>query len=353
LWWGLVLVAGGLLLLANQFAPGLDVWRFWPLLVIAVGVRAMVAGAMRESAVKNVAEGLITVTVGAILLANSLGVITWSVWWSILSLWPLLLVAAGVDVLGKATESQWLRVLSSLVIIGGLLYGALALGSGSFRLPIVFAGESEPFAFSEPRAAGVLNGTARIDGGVGDLTIGAGGKLATAEGETPFDPRFDVSVDGSDAEVRIGVSEPWVPSGEGTRLDATLDRGVAWDLRVNAGVSSFDIDLSELRVSDLDVDAGVSGGVLTLGMPEARGSNAVSARLNTGVSTITLRVPKGASVRLTVRDGLSTHDVRGDWQTVSEGGDRIVFESQRFTNTKAYWDVDIDSGVSTVTVEYY
>lgn len=39
---GVVLVLLGLALLLSQFVPGLDLWRLWPLLIIALGIRMMV-----------------------------------------------------------------------------------------------------------------------------------------------------------------------------------------------------------------------------------------------------------------------------------------------------------------------
>lgn len=44
---GLVLVAVGSVLLVGRFAPGLDLGRFWPLLIVAVGA-AMIAGPRKD-----------------------------------------------------------------------------------------------------------------------------------------------------------------------------------------------------------------------------------------------------------------------------------------------------------------
>ena len=41
---GLVLVFVGLALLASQFVPGLDLWKLWPLIIVAVGIRTMLKG---------------------------------------------------------------------------------------------------------------------------------------------------------------------------------------------------------------------------------------------------------------------------------------------------------------------
>ena len=70
----------------------------------------------------RVIEGLTTVSFGLILLANSAGVLSWRVWLTLFSLWPLLLIAIGVEIVGKGAKQDWLRVLSSLIVLGGLAW---------------------------------------------------------------------------------------------------------------------------------------------------------------------------------------------------------------------------------------
>jgi phage shock protein C len=40
-WFGIILVVIGALLLAAEFAPGLDLWRLWPLVIVLVGIRLL------------------------------------------------------------------------------------------------------------------------------------------------------------------------------------------------------------------------------------------------------------------------------------------------------------------------
>lgn len=44
---GVVLIVVGALLLANQFFPGIDLSRLWPVVIIAVGVSALIKGVRR------------------------------------------------------------------------------------------------------------------------------------------------------------------------------------------------------------------------------------------------------------------------------------------------------------------
>ena len=41
---GIILVLLGLALLLSQVVPGLDLWRLWPLIIVAIGIRVMIRG---------------------------------------------------------------------------------------------------------------------------------------------------------------------------------------------------------------------------------------------------------------------------------------------------------------------
>ena len=133
----------------------------------------------------------------------------------------------------------------------------------------------------------------------------------------------------------------------------TLSEDVVWDLDVSAGVTEYDLDLSELVLSALVLDAGVSDGTVTLGESDAGDADdAIPVEIESGVSALRIRVPEGDSVRVTVQEGLAGVDMRGDWDRV-EDEDPKVYESDRFDDAGAYWDIEIQAGIGGITVEYY
>jgi len=44
---GAIVLVLGVLLLAAQFIPGFDVWRLWPLILVAIGLAIMIRGGRR------------------------------------------------------------------------------------------------------------------------------------------------------------------------------------------------------------------------------------------------------------------------------------------------------------------
>ncbi len=307
---------------------------------------------------KRAAEGLTIVGIGLILLANTLGYLPWSVWWNVLSLWPLLIVAAGLDIIGRGTDNTWLRVLSSLLVVGGLLYGAFVMTSAGRWFPVVSfeASQSTAFDKSEPHNARVKSGTAEISGGFGEFTLGAGRDLVSASGETPFDaPVFDVAVSGNEATVDVGVGESpqaWQGSTRSS-IDVLLDRSVVWDLTIKAGVATTKADLGDLMLSALDVEAGVSDSMIELGrIRAASGVTALPVRIEAGVSTLELRIPRGAQARISVQGGISSINVGDGIKRVSDGDDKR-YETAGFDDGDAFYDVVIEGGVGAIDIQLY
>jgi len=321
--------------------------------------------------VKRAAEGLTLVAVGGILLGNTLGMIPWGVWWNVLALWPLLLVAAGIDIIGRGTDNAWLRVLSSLVVIAGLGYGVFVMpadANDSMPWPFVMSvptsgtAQSEPFDFSEPHDPAIETGTATVKGGVGELNVTDGAALATSSGRSPFKPQFNVDSPrpplGSDSnppvEVDISMGDGnWVSPRDRGRIDVTLDRDVVWDLTIDGGVSSIDADLADLSLSNVVVQAGVSKGVISLGAVDTAATDGgVPVKIDTGVSSITVRIKRGESVRLRVDTGLSSVDRAPEFSEVDGTSDKKVYETDGFSES-AFWDITLDAGISSVRVEFY
>jgi hypothetical protein len=350
------LVFAGGALLASQFIPGVQLWRYWPLIIIAFGVRAMFGPPGGPWSIRHLAEGLSTIALGLVFLGQMIGYLPWNVWLNILRLWPLLLVSLGLEIIGKGLRSEFVRALGAVVIIAGLAYGALVMsptaGWPVSLLPV--ASQSEPFDFAARNDAGADSGVASIDGGVGRLAVTAGDVLATAKGTSPFEPVFDVTADGERVDLRIGLgSGSWGPGETDGSLDVTLDRGVAWDLGIDAGVTRYEVDLRELMIRALRLNAGVSDGTLTLGRSDAaRTAERVPVTIDAGVSSLTIKVPTGDSVRVQIDQGLTGVDVRGEW-TSDKDGDTRVYRSAGFRDTGAYWDIEIDAGIGSITVEYY
>ncbi len=300
-------------------------------------------------------EGLTLVVVGVIFLGNTTGALPWSVWISIFSLWPLLLVAAGVDLIGKGLDNTWLRVLSSLVVLAGLVLGALFMTPGSWGFGFrMMGGDAEPYSYSARADRTISQGFLTIEGALGEVTISDGERLIEASGRAIGErPEFNVSKSRDELIAELVASESGVIMGvpDDVGLDVTLSRRVQWDIELQAGAAAIDADLQDVAVVSFEVDTGVSYASITLG-DVPRGIDEAPVMIRTGVSSVTIRIPETAEARLVADTGLVVVDVDGDFNRVSDD-DARVWETDDYDDASSRYEISVEAGVGSVTVERY
>jgi hypothetical protein len=353
---GIVLVCLGAIMLFGRYVPWLDLFRLWPLIIVIGGVAEMVRP-HREPVLKRVAEGAGTVAVGLVLLGNTFGYIPWTVWITMLSLWPLLLVALGIELLGRGFGLTWVRALSNVVLLLGLLYGVFVLQPGTVGSGLAIPGLTRTgpsYSDSRPHDTAVRDGSATIKAGATLLKVGAGTDLARIGGNAPADAVPTLAVAVTSGTAAVTVQEPsrrTVVFGIQDRsLDLMLDREVTWkDVEFDVGAVQAQADLGGLVVEKVSANVGASDLTVTIGDR----SRHVSVDVSGGVANVTLRVPASAEVTLDSKSGLSNVAVpagfrrlsgipflgESSWRSDGSGGPQIA--------------VTMQSGVSNLTIETY
>jgi hypothetical protein len=79
--------------------------------------------------------GILFVLIGGLLLLNNLNVLSWWVWSDILSLWPLLLIAIGVEKIFARSRLQFIAYLAPVALAAIVVWVAFGgFSTGDFRL---------------------------------------------------------------------------------------------------------------------------------------------------------------------------------------------------------------------------
>ena len=298
---------------------------FWPLLLIALGL--------------------------VFLLAN-FGFIAGVSWLAILSLWPLLLILIGLDI---AFARRWpvpALVAEVLVIAAGLALvaaspslggGIFAFGRGGGR------GETD---VSVPRSGASMLVLA-INGGAGRYHVSGGATdLVSAHSENP-DLRLRASERGGRADVRIDQIGPegFFRGGGAIDVQIQIAGDVPTSFDMNAGAGEFDVDLSDVRITDVRVNTGASTTRLILPKP----TGDIPVRISAGASTIVLTVPDGVEARVSTSGGLLT--LRSDNSRLGEGsgtGGCVAcgssVQTSGYAAAKDRVTVTINAGASSIVV---
>jgi hypothetical protein len=140
--------------------------------------------------------------------------------------------------------------------------------------------------------------------GAGELVVGRAGSGKLVEGTFGGGVRAE---QGGPGRVRLSGEAPW-GWGPGWwrrswRTGVTGD--VPLILNVETGASRNELDLSELRVTDLSVRTGASE--TTIRLPRAAGLT--RARLDAGAASVRIWVPEGVAVRILGRMQIGTNDI--------------------------------------------
>jgi hypothetical protein len=231
---------------------------------------------------------------------------------------PLVLVGLGLERLGKGVGRSSLRTVGGLLVV-------LALAA-----PVVLSlsppGAGTDVAESGPVPAGADQAVLRVSLGSGRLRVGPGATgLYDAQLRSPGAPSASVSTSGSTAvvDLRATGQHGLLARNRGSDWSARLSTGLPWEVEVDGGALTTDLDLRDLDVRGVRVGAGVSRLAVRLGQPVRH----VRVDLRVSAGLVDLYVPRTAGLELRV-DGLAVNNfaaqalertARG-WQTRNTPG---------------------------------
>jgi hypothetical protein len=329
----------------------------WPLFIIVPGIVQCFTPGRDGWTPHRLLDGVVSITVGSVFLGNTTGYLSWGVWWQVLQFWPVLLISAGLGLLGKSLSQEWLRAVGKAVVLLAFAYVvAMSLAGGDFA--ITRSPDGTPFSHFEP-----IGGTERAEltlkYGVGDVTVGsdAGSRLISVEAESPFStPTFSAASSGRSTRIDFNLGDAdrvtVYPGSLSAQADLTLSERVPWDIGIDSGVSSLEMDLSEVEVASLTLKTGVSSNRIRLG-DVVPGRTEGNVNVQTGVSSVTLLVPEGAEARIESQSGLTGHSISRDFESL--GGN--VWQTDDFERARSsgdgVWIITVKAGLGTFTVETY
>lgn len=125
----MLIALGVIFLLSNlnlvQRDLGSLVWRLWPVIFIALGLDSL----FRE---RGVAGPVFFLTLGGMFLLRNFDLVEGDVWWLLIRLWPVLLIAVGLDFILR--RRSLVGAVLAVAFILALLAFSLGFFNGSFEV---------------------------------------------------------------------------------------------------------------------------------------------------------------------------------------------------------------------------
>jgi hypothetical protein len=192
---------------------------------------------------------------------------------------------------------------------------------------------------------GAREATLAINHGAGQIELQSGanaGDFLTGAAGTGMEKKSRL-VDGKlDVKVEAGPSFLPFLGPEGGVWQYRLTPDIPMSIKLEAGASKLDVDLTDLRVSYFSFDGGAASLNLTL---PARVESAL-ADIDAGAASIDICVPPGVAMRLRIKSVGSLHIDEQRFQPRESG----IYQSADFEAAKYHAEVTVSGGATSVTV---
>ena len=263
---------------------------------------------------KSTFWGSLFIVAGSLLLLNNLGILFFNInVWKLI--WPTFIIAMGVWTLWSATKGKDTLEIEEIVLpLDGNKQGKMTLSFGAGQVKIHGrVGQSE---LLNGRFAGGIDVASKKDGDFIDL------KMKPASTEFIF------------------AVMPWTWGAR--EWDFGLSQDIAWQLHFEMGASDMQVDLTDLKVTDLEVSTGASNTKIVL--PANAGHTHVD--LDGGAASIIFEVPEGVAARILVDSGLAAISI--DRERFPRVGN--YYKSPDYETAANKVDINADFGAGSLTI---
>jgi hypothetical protein len=287
---------------------------------------------------KNIGPGIILILLGIFWMLENLGFITWSLWDGINDLWPLIFVVIGLNLLFKKN--------TFLPMITWILFFLVVIGYGFFQGQRIE--QLETVNGGNVRIAnesGANRGRLDLDLGGGSIYIG-NTKEFLVDASIP-NPYVKNKVNRQDGGKRVDVqfeeqSNKFIKLGKNMNYQFNLNDEIVWDLDIDMGATSGTIDLSQLNVRDIDLDAGAADVKLIFGDK----IETVNVKIDTGASSIDLSIPEAVGTKVKLDGALKSSNLKNLGWKYEQG----VYQSSNYDSAQKKINVDLDMGAGSLDV---
>lgn len=287
--------------------------------------------------------GLMLILIGALLLADNFGLVHVN-FANILRLWPLFIVAAGLSMLAlNNMAGRIIMIILSLLTLGAVAWAMLV------NYPNVTIRTYETTI--RKTSSGVKQVEVSVKAGASTLQVGTvkGDNIAELKFESNIATLVESSkIIGDSQFISLAMDtnkgNGWMMGDTRNVWKINLTKDLPLTLNIDAGASSADIDTSGSALKAMIIKTGASSMSVKLGDKQ----DVTSLVIESGVSSIVVKVPKGSGVHVKLDNGLTSNSLDG----LVKVGDN-TYESLGYGQSKKQINITSKIGLSSFTIERY
>ena len=300
---------------------------------------------------KNLFWGVILIALGVLYLLKQLDII-WFNWRDVISLWPLLLVLWGISLLPMKPLIKLVVSFIAVIIMVLIIHN----NPGRWHRGWIWLGEKEKTE-SRTETRSRQSESVNESLGLAKLELDAAAGTYTVKGTTDELVDFTHIGDSGSYYMRTAVDDNMHHVHIGPEhgrsqfslynsheVNIKLNPGLEWELEVDAGAADITLDLRDYVVSRLNVEGGATSMDIILGNK----AHELTANIETGVSSVTIKVPEEVGCEINTDSFLVSKDIKG-FDKVSKS----TYVSPDFASAEKNITINFSSGISSLTVVRY
>lgn len=289
----------------------------------------------------NLVGPTILIGIGIIMLLNNLGYLDWGLW-EVLSLWPVLLIAAGLEIL--VGRRSLLGAFVAAVIVATLIAGAIWIVGIS---PTESARSAQTIEISEP-LSDIEAARITLAPNIGQVNVAALDDSGNfVEGTIRYRRNEHITqdfTDGSTARLVLKTqgSHTFVSTGPGIQYtwDLSFNPDTRLDLETDIGIGDVNLDLSALAIDDVKVDFGI--GEVTIELPP---TGEFDIDVDGGIGSIVIKVPEGMSVRLRADVAIVGRNIPASYSRNDN-----IYTSPDYSDAENHANITLGLGIGSVAI---
>ena len=301
----------------------------------------------------NIFWGVFFVAIGGLVLLGNLTDLnfTWSSAWKF---WPMVLILIGVSILVKNQIGKGIVAGLAALVLALTLYASVSATTNLIHddFEINFGDEVvyyDTTYFSQDFSDSIKTATLNFSAGAGGFKmLLPTDKLIDFKTEGVKDNyRMNRSDAGSHTDLSFEMKETKIKLGKSNYknyVEMSLNSVPEWDLNFDVGAASLDLDLTPYKIGKIDVDMGAA----SLNVKFGNMSDVTRFSIEAGASDIDILIPDSVGCEINSDAALSSRNYEGFVKI-----NKDLYRTEDFDKYPKKIFIDINCGVSSIDVKRY
>jgi hypothetical protein len=297
--------------------------------------------------------GVFFIAIGGLVLLGNLTDLQFT-WHSAWKFWPMVLVLIGISILVKNQIGKGIVAGVAALVLALTIYASISATTNLIDddFEIHFGDEAAVFDttyFSQEYSDSIKTAKLQFSGGAGGFKMliptdklidfkTEGLKENYKLSRNDFGSHSDLDFEMKSTKVKLGNNS------YKNSVEMSLNANPEWELFFDVGASSLDLDLTPYKISKLDIDMGAAAMNVKFGTL----ADITRCTIDAGASDMDILIPDSVGCEINSDDALSSKHYEG-FKKINHN----LYRTENFDTATKKIFIEIDCGVSSIDVKKY